>query len=443
MTTLTQVEPTAATAPAPVSSMESAAVNPVRRGPIVLALHGSTSSPAAISSAQLIAARLGLSVEGVSVTPAEPGYASPMDIMADPHRSPFLTDTEHEREIHGALRQALLTDPGWRISVRHGPPAREVARAAQALDATMIIVNATSTAGLLRTMAGIFATEVARRSTCPVLAVTAPLAAPPRSIVAAVDFSPASIRAVQAAVLVADERAVLTLLHVPVPVTLAHARMKSSGAPIAGDATSLFNRLEAEIRPYAPESLTVQHMVADGSPSSAILERAQMQSADMIVAGTHGPNRLERLFVGSTAVSLLHLAPCATIIAPAPPPAERVRLQLGMSDTTVLDDPKDWAEVLALVATRNRGRFVNLQVSGVLTAHADHFILRDLAYDPVDRCVEIRMADTADGRCGLTRTIGHPGSIIVSRTPDGRDRALEVLQERGSTQLLILDDLTH
>ena len=100
-------------------------------------------------------------------------------------------------------------------------------------------------------------------------------------------------------------------------------------------------------------------------------------------------------------------------------------------------------EALAAVTSRNRARFVSMQVSGVLTAHADHFILRDLAYDPVDCCIEIRMADTADGRCGLTRTIGHAKSIIVSRNPDGRERALEIMQDRGITLILFLDDVTH
>ena len=160
------------------------------------------------------------------------------------------------------------------------------------------------------------------------------------------------------------------------------------------------------------------------------------------VAGTHGPNRLERRFVGSTAVSLTHLSPCAVLVAPVPPPAERIRLELEMLDTTVLDDPKDRAEVLGAVTTGNRSRFVSMQVSGVLTAHADHFILREMAYDTVDRCIEIRMTDTADGRCGLTRTIGHPRSIIVSRNPDGRERALEVVQDRGNTLVLFLDDVT-
>jgi len=64
---------------APASSA-STITNPVRRGPILLALHGATSSPAAITIAQVIAARLGLDVHVVSVTAAEPRYPSPLDI---------------------------------------------------------------------------------------------------------------------------------------------------------------------------------------------------------------------------------------------------------------------------------------------------------------------------------------------------------------------------
>ena len=234
MTTLHQVEPSAPT-PSLTASTRPTIVNPVRRGPILLALRGPTSSTAAISSAQLLASRLGLPVEVVSVTPAEPAYAEALDILPDHRDFARINDAEHERGMRGAIGNALGTDPGWHVSVRHGQPAREVARAAQALDATMIIVNSTSPAGIVRTIAGIFTTEVARHSTCPVLAVTAPLTKPPRNIVAAVDFSPASIRAAQAAAMIADEGAVLSLLHVPAPVRFARSLVDPSGAPIGAD----------------------------------------------------------------------------------------------------------------------------------------------------------------------------------------------------------------
>jgi universal stress protein E len=307
---------------AAIASSTSTIVNPVRRGPILLALHGATSSPAAISTAQLIANRLGLDVEVVSVTAAEQTIPSPLDIMPEPRRSRRERNEHHEGVMRSALRHALVIDPTWSVSVRHGPPAREVALQAQAIDATMIIVNSTPGAGILRTTAGIFATELARRCTCPVLAVTSPLPTLPQRIVAAVDFSPASIRAVQAAALVADDHAVVTLLHMPVPIRFSRPHLDQTGAPIGADVTSLFDRLEAEILPYAPEGITVQRVVADGSTPSAILDRARAESADLIVAGTHGPNLLERFFVGSTAVTLLHLSSCAVLIAPAPASGE-------------------------------------------------------------------------------------------------------------------------
>jgi hypothetical protein len=114
-----------------------------------------------------------------------------------------------------------------------------------------------------------------------------------------------------------------------------------------------------------------------------------------------------------------------------------------MSDLSVSDDPKDWGVLLGSVSARNRGRFVTMQVTGVLAAHADHFILRDLSYDSVDRCIEIRVADTADGRCGITRTIGHPTSVVVYRGADGRERALEVVQDRGTTLIQFQSDVTR
>jgi nucleotide-binding universal stress UspA family protein len=410
-------------------------VNPMLRGPILVALRGRTSAPAAISAARLLASRLGLGVEVVTVTPAEPGYPEPMDIMPD-HRTPSrVADAEHEREVRDAVRQALGSERSWPVTLRHGRPAMEIVRVAEAINATLIILNAMP-GGTRRTVAGALATDVARRSVCPVLSVNAPLTTLPKSIVAAVDFSPASIRAAQAAVLIADEHATLTLLHLPMPLRFAHPRVDRSGAPIGADVGRLFDRLEAELLRYAPGTLKMQRVVVDGSAVSTILEQAGMRSADLIVAGTHGPNRFERFIVGSTAVSLLHLALSPVLIAPAPPPAERVRLELGMTDTTVLEDSKEWAEVLASVAARNRGRIATLDVAGPPAVHASELMLRELAYDAVDRCVEVRLTDSPDGRCGLTRTIGHPSSIVISRTPDGRERALEIVQGRGHTLLL-------
>jgi nucleotide-binding universal stress UspA family protein len=439
MTTVEQVTPSGSVALEPSPGIH--AVNPVRRGPLLVAMHGRTSSPGAIVTAQLLATRLGLEVQIVSVAPAEQVYPAPLDILRD--YGGVSADEFHTNEIREAIRQALSIDQKWPITLRHGRVAHEVTRVARALDASLIIVNSTPATGILRTMAGTLAAELARRSPCPVLAVTDPPTSLPRRIIAAMDFSAASIHAVQAALLLADAHAALTLVHAPLPLQFDQERVKRTGAPIGPDAPTLFPRVEAEIRRYAPTSITIQHTLADGNPSSAVLDQARRQGADLIVAGTHGLNRFELFFVGSTAVSLLHHAPCAVLIAPVPPPPERIRLELGMSDVSMWDEPGEWADVLLDVVSRNRGRFVTLDVSGVLSAHADHFILRDLAWDAVDRCVEIRILDTADGRCGITRTIGHPASIIVTRAPDGRERALEVVQDRGHTQLLFLPDATN
>ena len=335
---ITYAPPEAPAAPAIEPASQSTIAhydNPVRRGPILLALHGRESSRAAISTTQLLSDRLGLDVRIVTVTGPVMKYAAPLDIMPDPRTRHHEFDLAHEKVIRGALRRALGHDDTWPIAVRHGQPAREIVRAAEEIDATMVIVDAAPRRGIRRTVAGVRAIEVLRRAQCPVLAVSEPLSTLPQSVVAAVDFSPASIRAVHAALLLIDEGATLTLAHVPLPLYLDHPYRDRSGALIGGDVEKLLGRVQAEIRQFASPRLVVQTRVLDGGTVEAIATLAKMQGADLIVAGTHGPKRIERFFVGSTAASLLHLAPCAVLISPAPAAGERVRLDLQMSDTTV------------------------------------------------------------------------------------------------------------
>jgi nucleotide-binding universal stress UspA family protein len=51
-----------------------------------------------------------------------------------------------------------------------------------------------------------------------------------------------------------------------------------------------------------------------GSPESRIVETAENMKADLIVLGSHGYNRWERLLLGSVSNSVLHHAPCSVLI---------------------------------------------------------------------------------------------------------------------------------
>lgn len=53
---------------------------------------------------------------------------------------------------------------------------------------------------------------------------------------------------------------------------------------------------------------------SSGSPESRIVETAEEMPADMIIVGSHGYNRWERLLLGSVSDSVVHHAPCSVLV---------------------------------------------------------------------------------------------------------------------------------
>jgi nucleotide-binding universal stress UspA family protein len=51
-----------------------------------------------------------------------------------------------------------------------------------------------------------------------------------------------------------------------------------------------------------------------GSPESRIVEAAEQLPADLIIVGSHGYNRWERLLLGSVSDSVVHHAPCSVLV---------------------------------------------------------------------------------------------------------------------------------
>lgn len=51
-----------------------------------------------------------------------------------------------------------------------------------------------------------------------------------------------------------------------------------------------------------------------GSPESRIVEKAEEIESDLIIVGSHGYNRWERLLLGSVSDSVIHHAPCSVLV---------------------------------------------------------------------------------------------------------------------------------
>jgi nucleotide-binding universal stress UspA family protein len=86
------------------------------------------------------------------------------------------------------------------------------------------------------------------------------------------------------------------------------------------NAVKLLGRMEKQIKSLFPEkSLSISTEVLFGSPESRIVETAEAIHPDVIVLGSHGYSRWERLLLGSVSDSVVHHAPCSVLIVRTPP----------------------------------------------------------------------------------------------------------------------------
>lgn len=76
----------------------------------------------------------------------------------------------------------------------------------------------------------------------------------------------------------------------------------------------------AKIKAFAgAKNVGISTEVLFGSPDSRIVETAETWNADLIVVGSHGYSRWERLLLGSVSDSVVHHAPCSVLVVRLPP----------------------------------------------------------------------------------------------------------------------------
>ena len=85
------------------------------------------------------------------------------------------------------------------------------------------------------------------------------------------------------------------------------------------NAAKVLERTEGRIKAHFPDkNLAISSEVLFGSPESRIVETAEATHPDLIVLGSHGYSRWERLLLGSVSDSVVHHAPCSVLIVRAP-----------------------------------------------------------------------------------------------------------------------------
>jgi nucleotide-binding universal stress UspA family protein len=135
-----------------------------------------------------------------------------------------------------------------------------------------------------------------------------------RKILAAIDGSPASEKALAAAVNLA---------------ALCHADLTALGvaevpeiAGVVGEVEELRQGTEAHFRQLGEAAVAfgrsrgvvLRSVVVRGHAADAIVRYAESEGVDMVVVGQHGHSRIARFFLGSTSDRVSEHSPCTVMI---------------------------------------------------------------------------------------------------------------------------------
>ena len=135
---------------------------------------------------------------------------------------------------------------------------------------------------------------------------------PPTRILAAVDFSDASAKALAYAARLSHLcGAELNVLHVIDPMLAAAATEK--GIELAAETKEELAAFCATA-PHMPAD--IRHHVVTGPPNDTILHIAQRESADLIVLGSRGVTLPERVLFGLTTDKILRLSEVSVLVVP-------------------------------------------------------------------------------------------------------------------------------
>ena len=217
---------------------------------------------------------------------------------------------------------------GVEAKVVEGNPAAEILRIAREEAASLLILGTHGRSGFDRLLLGSVTERVLRYAPCPVLTVTTrvlpdyPPDRPPfRNIVCPIDFSPASQRAVEYALTLAQEAyGRLTLLHA-LEQTSPEEEVELARFDIAGFHRAMEQiakvRLDAAIPEGARDWCRPEILVGRGKAWRVILEAAEERDADLIVIGTHGRHPIDTALFGSTTHHIVRAAHCPVLVARA------------------------------------------------------------------------------------------------------------------------------
>ncbi len=305
---------------------------PIGLARLVVGYDGSAGADAAAAFALSLAGSAGCDVTLVHVVPGGEAAAS-----ADP--GPGVAEqAAWQRRLESVSAHAA---PAARVTCRSvsGVPAAVLSAIASEVEADVVLVGSRGLGPVRRALMGSVSARLLACAPCSVL-VFPEATTRIRAVIAGIDGSPASTRALSfAQALARPLDATLVLVHVyddqasaPGEPALAELRLRKAAVVDAALATIV-----------APLPGVEEELVA-GIPGRELLEACERHAPSLLVVGRRGVGRLESLLVGSTSRWAVNHARCPVLVVrtsreggsmsqsePPETPLERVRARLDAS----------------------------------------------------------------------------------------------------------------
>ncbi|MBX3238445.1 MAG: universal stress protein [Chitinophagaceae bacterium] len=179
-------------------------------------------------------------------------------------------------------------------------------------------------------------------------------------ILAAVDFSEASVNAARYAVKLVNDLpgASLTLYYAYNKVTAG-----SDGSPLMVDDDSRKTIAEAAMQSlknalYKEGEKTIEHVVEPGNIISNLEKYVKYHGVDMIVMGVTGSSRLEQMVVGSTTLSVINRDICPVLVVPGEAGYRKIKKAALTSDLKNVESNTPIAQMETVLNTINPGLYI-------------------------------------------------------------------------------------
>jgi nucleotide-binding universal stress UspA family protein len=336
------------------------------------------------------------------------------------------------------VKQQLLRvegdDSPWRVKVKIGRPAAEIAHTARRRHAELVITGLNQHGVIDRLLGNETPIHIAQLGDTPLLAASAGFVGMPKVVVIATDlFSPGIDRLGEdsaARVLLAEAKTVYCV-HV-VPETETWGLDNGYWNKAYGEAVNnALVHLKKELR-LSPD-VHVEMITPTGDPAREILDFAAFSKIDLIVVGRREATMFERRIGGGIAAKLLRGANCSVLLLP-PGKARRGARPLSPGETETVTDPEQWPARLTTFNRRNVGRRASLEIDDLdvgAQLQLTGYPLLGVECDHRSGKLDLMLGDSRPSSRHMRHGIPLPESLSILVGADGRDRALRVGYARG------------